>query len=504
MGQPHEKFRVKRALCGGLFTADTIVSRKDLVTRGNLRDWEIQELIEDNDLIPVTNGAAPTTDDPLARAVPPEHIGVIRDFRIPFPLSEFRGWVAYSVDRFGKPMTQSVTGPTTALSVVKGLLESGIVQEDKRAEEAGGLPPQRKVMKLSALRGNEEVVVFDATISNEPKSSSSAWEDRDVLEEIEREADANAVRTRVRKKKLQVFISSTFTDMQAERQAVVEAVLRAGHIPAGMELFAAGDESQLDVIRRWIDDSDVFVLILGGRYGTIEKKSGKSYVQLEYEYAQSVSKPYFAAVMSDQFLEAKVRSAGTSAVDKYGAQLAVFREEVTQKISRFFSDLNELKLVVFESLGNCERDAKLIGWIRASDVVDPKATLEEIERLRQENIQLRERVQQVEVLGYGPAGQSATAIASQLGHDAKSILTAGQKDGTIAISTNPEGPRITAGGDVVVTPNGGHRQTAHWQAVIDELQARRLIELKQTNSKNWSAYNLTKLGYDVADALASA
>jgi hypothetical protein len=69
------------------------------------------------------------------------------------------------------------------------------------------------------------------------------------------------------KRKLQVFVSSTFTDMLLERQAAVDAILRAGHIPAGMELFAAGDESQLETIRRWIDDSDVFMLILGGRYG---------------------------------------------------------------------------------------------------------------------------------------------------------------------------------------------------------------------------------------------
>jgi len=59
--------------------------------------------------------------------------------------------------------------------------------------------------------------------------------------------------------KLQVFISSTFADLQEERQAGVEAVLTAGHIPAGMELFAAGDESQMNVIKRWIDESDVYL-----------------------------------------------------------------------------------------------------------------------------------------------------------------------------------------------------------------------------------------------------
>jgi len=82
------------------------------------------------------------------------------------------------------------------------------------------------------------------------------------------------------KKKLQVFISSTYSDLREERQAAVEAVLTAGHIPAGMELFSAGDETQMSVIRRWIDESDVFMLILGGRYGSIERKTMKSYTQL--------------------------------------------------------------------------------------------------------------------------------------------------------------------------------------------------------------------------------
>ena len=42
------------------------------------------------------------------------------------------------------------------------------------------------------------------------------------------------------KRKLQVFISSTYLDLKEERQAAVEAILGAGHIPAGMELFKAG------------------------------------------------------------------------------------------------------------------------------------------------------------------------------------------------------------------------------------------------------------------------
>ncbi|MCB0521514.1 MAG: DUF4062 domain-containing protein [Saprospiraceae bacterium] len=59
------------------------------------------------------------------------------------------------------------------------------------------------------------------------------------------------------KKKLQVFVSSTYMDLVKERQVAVEAILQAGHIPAGMELFAAGDEEQWDVIKKWIKESDV-------------------------------------------------------------------------------------------------------------------------------------------------------------------------------------------------------------------------------------------------------
>src|SRR5271165_5972129 len=104
------------------------------------------------------------------------------------------------------------------------------------------------------------------------------------------------------KKKLQVFVSSTYSDLRDERQAAVEAILSAGHIPAGMELFAAGDESQMEVIQQWIDESDVYLLILGGRYGSIDPVSGKSYIQLEYEYALRMQRPFFACVISDTAL----------------------------------------------------------------------------------------------------------------------------------------------------------------------------------------------------------
>ena len=70
-------------------------------------------------------------------------------------------------------------------------------------------------------------------------------------------------------KRFQVFISSTFKDLQEERQAVMRAVLELGQMPAGMELFPAADEAAWDLIKGVIDASRyrLFPRVPGGTRG---------------------------------------------------------------------------------------------------------------------------------------------------------------------------------------------------------------------------------------------
>lgn len=88
------------------------------------------------------------------------------------------------------------------------------------------------------------------------------------------------------KRKLQVCISLITEDLKEERHAAIQEILNAGHIPAGMKWFKGGREI-MDTIYRWIDQSDAYLLILGGIYGSVDDKTGKSFTQLEYEYAVS-------------------------------------------------------------------------------------------------------------------------------------------------------------------------------------------------------------------------
>lgn len=198
-------------------------------------------------------------------------------------------------------------------------------------------------------------------------------------------------------KKLQVFVSSTYTDLIEERQAAVQAILDAGHIPAGMELFKAGNESQLKTIYRWIDESDVYMLILGGRYGSIEKKTGKSYTQLEYEYALSKNIPVFAVVLSEKFLTDKISKSGLNdtleqnAPDKYQS----FKTTVMSKIVRSVDDSKDIKIAIHTTLNEFMNDYDLAGWVHSTNENDMFQLLKDNNTLIRENSSLKEQIQKL-------------------------------------------------------------------------------------------------------------
>ncbi len=194
----------------------------------------------------------------------------------------------------------------------------------------------------------------------------------------------------MRERKLQVFVSSTYLDLKEERQAAVEAILEAGHIPAGMELFTAGNESQWAVIKRWIDESDVYLLLLGGRYGSVDAASGKSYTQLEFEYAVEIGKARFSLVLSDKFIDDKVSKAGRDMIETmHGVNLRDFKNVVTSSLVKFCDDTKDIKLATISSLNEFNYDEKLVGWVRGNRGIDTGLLAEQIAKLSQENSALR-------------------------------------------------------------------------------------------------------------------
>lgn len=206
---------------------------------------------------------------------------------------------------------------------------------------------------------------------------------------------------RVMEKKLQVFVSSTYIDLIKERQKAVEAILSAGHIPAGMELFSAGNDSQLEVIQQWIDESDVYMLILGARYGSIEPKSQKSYTHLEYEYALKKKKPIFTIVMSDSALDKKLQEKGKEILELDNPkEYKVFKEKVLKKICKFCDDEKDIHISVLSALQDIKKKNTLSGWVsgkeitQANEVITQNTMLiKENEKLKKENEKLKKQLE---------------------------------------------------------------------------------------------------------------
>jgi Domain of unknown function (DUF4062) len=65
-------------------------------------------------------------------------------------------------------------------------------------------------------------------------------------------------------RRYQVFVSSTYTDLIEERRELIQAQLEMECLPAGMELFPAANQSQWELIKQAIDDSDYYVVVVGG------------------------------------------------------------------------------------------------------------------------------------------------------------------------------------------------------------------------------------------------
>lgn len=183
------------------------------------------------------------------------------------------------------------------------------------------------------------------------------------------------------------------TDLIEERQAAVQAILNAGHIPAGMELFSAGDESQLETVKRWIDESDVFLLILGGRYGSIEPKTKQGYVEVEYDYAVQTKTPAFAVVMSEKWTHERMKQLGKEAVEMNNQDMYnKFRKRVLSKICRIADDSKDIKIAVHETLHDFILRHKFDGWVSGKEIAESSKALEQLAEMIKENKLLRAKL----------------------------------------------------------------------------------------------------------------
>lgn len=192
-------------------------------------------------------------------------------------------------------------------------------------------------------------------------------------------------------KRYQVFVSSTFTDLEEERKHVIQTLMEMDCIPAGMELFPAIDEEQWEFIKKVIDDCDYYLLIIGGRYGSVAD-DGLSYTEKEFDYA--VSKGLRVIVLLHDNPES-LPFAKSEKDAELREKLKAFTDKASKgRLRKTWSTAEELPGLVALSMSKTIKTYPAVGWIRANQASN-ESVLRELIDLQKDNESLRNQLNDI-------------------------------------------------------------------------------------------------------------
>lgn len=187
------------------------------------------------------------------------------------------------------------------------------------------------------------------------------------------------------KRKYQVFVSSTYEDLREARREVILYLLDNNCIPVGMEQFPSSNMEQMEYIKKMLEDCDYYILILAGKYGTLDS-DGVSFTEKEFNYAQKKGIPIMSFLVKDID---SLQGFQLEKSDEKKTKLLSFREKVCKdKLVNFYTNIDDLKAKIGTSLYRCIEDFPRNGWIRASSSLEVGEEIPQdiIKRIRDEII----------------------------------------------------------------------------------------------------------------------
>lgn len=167
---------------------------------------------------------------------------------------------------------------------------------------------------------------------------------------------------------LNAMISSTAIDLPEHRKQVIDACLREGIFPIGMEYLVARDRTSIEVSMEMVDNADIYIGIYAWRYGWVPDGNDISITEMEFNYALERKrlgrlKDILIFVMHDDHpIKASDVEADTVAQDK----LKRLKERASAgRVRATFKSPQELRSLVVHSLADSKRRVDL-----ASAVID--------------------------------------------------------------------------------------------------------------------------------------
>ena len=166
---------------------------------------------------------------------------------------------------------------------------------------------------------------------------------------------------------MKAMISSTAIDLPDHRKQVVDACIRLGVLPIGMEQLPARDASGVQVSLEMVDKADIYIGIYAWRYGWVPDVPGVpnpnkiSITEMEFNRAlerkqSGEIKEILIFVMHDDHpIRARDKEDGTEAQDK----LRKFKDRAsTHRVRLTFTSPEELRTLVVHSLSEALKRIK--------------------------------------------------------------------------------------------------------------------------------------------------
>lgn len=202
-------------------------------------------------------------------------------------------------------------------------------------------------------------------------------------------------------KRYQVFISSTYADLQEERAVLTQVLPTMGCMPCGLDLNPVGAAAWTS-IKKLIDESDYYLLALGSRYGSLSP-SGISYTHMEYVYASTKQKPILVLMHDNPDNRPPAFQEKTPEGRR---QFNDFRQLLSKGMVGGWSDARNLETAVRRYLPQLIKSKPAEGWVRATGLGSPDQA-REIERLKQRVAELEQEREQMLVQQPGALGPLA-------------------------------------------------------------------------------------------------
>lgn len=149
---------------------------------------------------------------------------------------------------------------------------------------------------------------------------------------------------------MRVFVSSTYQDLVAHRRTVEDSLALSGIDYNGMEHFGSSTrpplETCLDAVRR----SDLFVGILGVRYGASPPGGRLSYTEREYRLARSIGHPILMFLIDERNASVTPESLTGETSEQQRRRLASSAFVRRHHTVTFFTSPEDLARLVLASL----------------------------------------------------------------------------------------------------------------------------------------------------------